>query len=460
MIPVEKIASGTLNSLIYYVAIVGVLLIVATLIRLKIPFLRKAFIPASLLAGLIGLALGPYALKIIPDDVMSSIGALPTPMITVVFACMLLGLKKDKAEHHMVHDAISGGLWLYSCSFMQVAVPCLLCVVLLTPIFGIDPLFASLFEMGFAGGHGTASGMATLFQDPEQLNWADGAALAPTVATIGLLCGIFGGMIIINFAVHKKWTKVLTEPATTGTAKEIFAEGERKASSHATISSDVVEPFAFHLAVIGLAILIGRAIVWGFGVVFHYNGLPLFPFAMVGGWIINAVVQRTSLRDLFDRATFQRIQGMALEILIVAAMASIKIPIIAEYWAPLLIASAATLAVTILWFFWLSPHIYRDCWFEQGIIRYGAYTGVAAVGFMLLRTCDPEMETDTATIYALGGPFCSPFTGGGLLTTAYPYLILKMGALNAALILIAAALVCLVVMRVLFWDKNAKREQR
>ena len=93
MIPVENISSSTMGNLLYYVAIVGLLLVVATLIRLKVPLLRKAFIPASLLAGLIGLALGPYALGVIPQDMMSSIGTLPTHMITVVFACLLLGVK-------------------------------------------------------------------------------------------------------------------------------------------------------------------------------------------------------------------------------------------------------------------------------------------------------------------------------------------------------------------------------
>lgn len=47
MIPVEKIASGTLNNLVLYVGIVGLLLVIAALIRLKVPILRKAFIPAS-----------------------------------------------------------------------------------------------------------------------------------------------------------------------------------------------------------------------------------------------------------------------------------------------------------------------------------------------------------------------------------------------------------------------------
>lgn len=283
MIPVEKITSGTLNNLLYYVAIIGVLLVVAALIRLKVSFLRKAFIPASLLAGLIGLLLGPYAFNIINSDMMSSIGALPTPMITVVFSCMMLGVKRSENSGKMFHDAATGLSWLWSCSFMQVGIPCLLCAFLLTPLFGVNPLFGSLFEIGFAGGHGTASGMASVFQDPAMLNWADGADLGPTIATIGLLCGIFGGMLIINYGVRKKYTKVLTEPAAAGDLREIFAEGERESAAYMTVSQDVIEPFAFHLGVIGISILIGRLIVWGFGKIFGYTGLPLFPFAMVGG---------------------------------------------------------------------------------------------------------------------------------------------------------------------------------
>lgn len=460
MIPIEKIASGSLNNLVLYVAIVGALLVVATIIRLKVPFLRKAFIPASLLAGLIGLALGPYALKIIPADMMSSIGALPTPMITVVFSCMLLGVKKGETNKGMLHDAVTGLAWLWSNSFMQVGVPCLLCAFLLTPAFGVNPLFGSLFEIGFAGGHGTASGMATVFEDPAMLNWSDGAALAPTTATIGLLVGIFGGMILINYGVRKRYTKVLTESATASDSKEVFADGERAPAAHMTISQDVVEPFAFHLGIIGIAILIGRAIVWAFGVIFGYAGLPLFPFAMIGGWIINTIIMRTPLKDLLDRGIFQRIQGMALEILVVGAMAAIKIPVVVEYWAPLLITSIIIVLLMLVWFFWLSPHIFRDCWFEQGIIRFGAFCGVAAVGYMLLRTADPKMETDAGSIYALNCPLMSPFIGGGLVTTAYPYIIQSMGALKAGLLLCAASILILILLRVFFWNKNASMQQR
>lgn len=458
MLPITKIPGGTLQALLLYLSVVGLLLFIATLIRLKISLLRKLFIPASLLAGIIGLLLGPYCLKIIPPDMMKSLGALPAQMITVVFACMLLGIKKDENSNSaMTHDTIAGLGWLWSCSFLQVAIPSLLCAFLFTPVFGVNPMFGSTFEVGFAGGHGTAGGMVEVYN---ALGWPDGGDVGKTTATIGLIVGIIGGMIVINYGVRKKYTKVLTEPANYGLVQEIFNEKNRLPAAYATVSSDVIEPFALHLGVIGISILIGWEFVFTFKTVFHY-ALPLFPFAMIGGWLINKLIQATEYAQLLDRNIFQRIQGMALEILVVGAMASISIPVVLAYWAPLLIGSIV-LTVLMVWFYmlWLSPRVFTDNWFEHGIIRFGAFCGVAAVGYMLLRTCDPKMKTDAGTVYALGCPFMSPFIGGGLVTTAYPMLILKFGALYTGIGLCIAAFLILFLMRMFLWNKAVHMEQR
>ena len=123
MIPVTKITGGLVQTLLLYVSIIGLLLFVATLLRLKIRILKKLFIPASLLAGIIGMLLGPYFLKVIPATMMSSFGALPGQMITVVFACMLLGIKSTKeSAGSMTHDVVTGLGWLWSCSFLQVGI--------------------------------------------------------------------------------------------------------------------------------------------------------------------------------------------------------------------------------------------------------------------------------------------------------------------------------------------------
>ena len=253
-------------------------------------------------------------------------------------------------------------------------------------MFGVNPLFGSLFEIGFAGGHGTAGGMASVFK--EQLNWADGADLAMTTATIGLLCGIFGGMIIINYGVRKKYTKVLTEPATGGTTKEVFPEGSARACSYdhqpgrgraLRLPPWHYRHFHSHRAYhrVGLC-----SDLW-------LPGLPLFPFAMIGGWLLNAIMQRTSLRDLLDRNIFQRIQGMALEILVVGAMASIKIPVVLAYWAPLLIGSVVIIALMVLWFFWLSPGSSRT-------------VGLSRVSFTLVRS--PVLPLSAICFFALPTP--------------------------------------------------------
>lgn len=455
MLPVEKIASNTMQNILLYVAVIGFLLVIATLIRLKFSLFRKAFIPASLLAGILGLISGPHVLNIIPTDMMSSIGALPGQMITIVFACMLLGVRTKSSGKTVSHDFLAGLGWLYTCSFLQVGIICLLGALLFTPLLGVNPLFGSVFEIGFAGGHGTAGGMVEVFKD---LNWADGGDVSKTTATLGLMIGIFGGIAVINYGARKGYTKVITEPAGPRDSKEIFPEGEREAAAYATVSQDVVEPFALHMGVISIAILFGWLVIQAVKSAFNYS-LPLFPFAMIGGWLLNAIIQRTSFKDLFDRAIFQRIQGMALEVLVVSAMASISIPVVLSYWLPLLLGAVAMTLMMLLLFFCLSPHIFTDNWFEHGIIRFGAFTGVAAVGYMLLRTADPKMETDAGTVYALGSPFMSPFIGGGLITTAYPLLINQFGALFCGLALCGSALVIILLLRIFLWIKTPQMKQ-
>lgn len=181
---------------------------------------------------------------------------------------------------------------------------------------------------------------------------------------------------------------------------------------------------------------------------------------MIGGWLINMIAQRTPLRNLFDRKTFVRIQGMALEILVTGAVASISIPVVLQYWLPLLITTVVIMALMVFYMLWLSPRIFEDCWFEQGIIRYGAFTGVAAVGYMLLRSSDPRMETKAGAIYALNGPLMSPFIGGGLVTSLWPTFINKFGATLWGLIACGISLAIFLVIYFVFRVKNFKMQQR
>ena len=71
MIPSAEITGGNLDTLLVSFAILGILLVAGTILRLYVPFIKKFFLPASLIAGIIGLLLGPSVLNVIPQNIVS-----------------------------------------------------------------------------------------------------------------------------------------------------------------------------------------------------------------------------------------------------------------------------------------------------------------------------------------------------------------------------------------------------
>lgn len=456
MLPTEAFSSGSIQNLLLVLSIIGILLFIATMLRLKIGILRKAFIPASLLAGIIGLILGPHVLGFFPAELTSSMGALPTTMIIIVFATMMLGVKTPKIKDtaKKIAPMFFQG---YIYSFLQMGLTCLLTGLLFTPAFGTNPMFGSVIEVGLMGGHGTAGGMSGIYTS---LGWPDGAAVGQSTATIGLIAGIVGGVILINIGVRKRYTTFLEESSALNMGTDTYVGEAKKPSAYTTISKDVVEGFAFHGALIGISIYIGYIIVYVVDYFFTFE-LPLFPFALVGGWILNSILQRTSIGALIDRPTLQRIQGFCMDYLITAAVSAVSLPVVLSYWQPLLISCAVGIAATAFIFMWLSPRIFKDNWFEIGIVRYGAATGTSAIGLMLLRTVDPELKTDSAEIYALNSPFSSPFVGGGFITSAYPYMIVAIGATQCGVIFTALSVLLVFCCKLCgYWNSHPKLEQR
>lgn len=53
MIPNAEISGATFDAIFVYVAVLGILILFSTWLRIQIPFLRKYHIPASLIAGVI-----------------------------------------------------------------------------------------------------------------------------------------------------------------------------------------------------------------------------------------------------------------------------------------------------------------------------------------------------------------------------------------------------------------------
>ena len=82
-------------SFLYDFAFMSLLLIIAQFLRSRIKFLQMFYIPASVLAGLMGLVLGPQFLNVIPWS--GKIGSYAYMLVCVLFGGLFLG-KKDKTN--------------------------------------------------------------------------------------------------------------------------------------------------------------------------------------------------------------------------------------------------------------------------------------------------------------------------------------------------------------------------
>lgn len=460
MFPTGSLASADVALLTFYLAVIGGLLLIGVILRTKLPFLKKIYMPASLIGGIVGLLLSYNCLNILPEEMTGTFSALPGSLIVVVFAPLLMctdfsDVKNFKeAKDIAVPQLIVGTVG----SFLQIGLPCLLTAVLLGPVFKVNELFPSIIEIGWAGGHGTAGGMAEVF---ENFGWGEeGVALSLTSATIGLLFGIIGGMIMINHAARKGYLspKNKVEQLELKEQKDFVSKEEKKANAYETVNSNVVESFAFHIALIGVAIILGYLIKWALS--FLVDGLPLFPMAMLGGFIVNRVMSALGLMKYVDHLTLQRIQGIALDVLVVAAITSIKLSAIADNLIPIILISILAAVSMVFYFYWICPRLFKEDWFEQGILHFGVNTGVTAVGFMLLRTVDPEMNTIASKAYAIQAPITSPLLGGGLVTALVPSMIVTYGNLKVGIVCLAIVVVLLLIGKICgCWHKPNRTYQ-
>ncbi|MGJ0205046.1 sodium/glutamate symporter [Leucobacter sp. gxy201] len=445
------ITSDMFGSLLFAVALLGVLLLVGVLLRAWIPPLRRFFIPAALIGGIVGLCFGPDVLGVVPEEINSTWGGIAGILITIVFAPMLLGEDLPKASE-AAKEAAPHVFYSYFSSFAVIAAPALLTFFVFTPVFGTNPLFSSIFEVSWPGGHGTAAGMEDAYT---ALGWADGSSLGLGSATAGLVFGIVSGMVMINIAARKGQLANYSSRSVK-TVTDILPVVDARTESTGRINRASIDNLAFHFALTGVAVLIGYGLKALVDLVI--TGIPLFPLAMVGGLVVQLVIKRTPAYQLVDKATLNAITGIALDFLVVAAVASLSLPVLLDNWQALLITLVVVAAMSVAIFYWIGPRIFKKDWVENSIVNYGAMTGVVSVGLVLLRAADPNLKTHAFRGFALRAPFASPFVGGGLVTALIPVAVANWGNLWVGLGCVAiCVLLVLIAVVTRMWQAPAQR---
>ena len=439
----------------------SLLLLAGITLRRKLRWLRQLGIPEALVAGLLGLLIGPFGpIRLFPEQVYTVWAQTPGVLISLVFATLFLG-QRLPSPRQLWQRAAGQTAFGMTLGCGQYLVGALLVWLVLQPLFGTNPLMACLIEVGFEGGHGTAAGMGDTFAD---LGLPSGEALGLAMATVGVVSAVLIGSTLVVIGRGRSWLSAPDKQPAAGpllqraahsdpmSAEAKLAQEEAAGLSDPIGSASVtIDALTVNLALAGAAVGLGVLLkdgitrlggaLGGAATADLLNAIPVFPLAMLGGLMVQLLLQWRRHSNLASPVVQASVGSLAMDVLITAAMASLNLPMLEDNWLPFLLLALAGLAWNVAAFLLLARRFFRDHWFERAIADFGQGTGVTATGLLLLRMADPLGRSRAMESFSFKQLVFEPFLGGGLITALAPIALASWGLprFNAVAFLLTVA---------------------
>lgn len=434
------------------VGFISLLLVAGTIIRAKVRWVQNLFLPASIIAGILGLALGPNGIGLIPFT--NQIGTYPGILIAVIFGAIPIATQSVKFKE--IAGRV-GSMWSYSQMIMLAmwGVGLLFSLLLLNNIWGdLNLGFGLLLAAGFIGGHGTAAAVGDAFA---KQGWEEGLSLAMTSATIGVICSIVVGLAFIKYYSKKGETNYLArfEDLPRELRTGLIPPEKRTSTKMDTVSSIAVDPLVLHVALVTIIALGGYYLSELGQTLLPSVTIPAFSLAFLVGLAIKGIMKKTNSDQYINADVMNRISGSATDFLVAFGIASISLSAVASYIVPF--ALLLVFGLVFAWFVFriLSGKFFGPIWFERGIFTWGWITGTTAMGIALLRIADPESKSKTLDDYALAYIPIAPVEI--LLITFAPLMIATNQHWLFVLITLGASIAIYLFAMSRGWVKNEKK---
>lgn len=374
------------------------LLLIGKVLRVKVKLIQKLFIPPSLLAGLLGLAFGPNGLGWLPFS--NNLGTYAAVLIALVFGA--LPLSSPKVSMKEVSNRV-GPMWVYAQlgMLLQWALAGLFGLFVLKLIWpDLNDSFGIMLSTGFYGGHGTAAAIGTAY---EGLGWDEAGSLGMTTATVGIICAIVGGLIMIKWAARNKQTAFISDfnELPDELRSGLLPQDKRDSIGTATTSSISIESITLQMAFVFVVAFIGYLISQGVKVYYPKLELPVFSCSFVVGLLFKKVFDKTGVSDYICPNTTQRLSSFFTDLLVAFGVAAIKLGVVVKYAVPLIVL--ILFGIVLVWCvaFYFGRKLAKTYWFERSIFAWGWWTGTMAMGIALIRIVDPKLISKALDDYAL-----------------------------------------------------------
>jgi ESS family glutamate:Na+ symporter len=225
------------------------------------------------------------------------------------------------------------------------------------------------------------------------------------------------GMAVVNMGVRKGWATNLDKEKTGETASSgLIPKDQQRPLGHATVSSDAINGLALQLCFVLLSMWLGKIIFTNLAkipvepVANIMGKIPSLLYGIVGAAIVWAVMCKTHLDGYADKEAVDNISGVALEICICSATATLNLELFASFLVPILIHMVAIIVLmTFVCVFLLKRWMKKD-WFELCLMAFGQGHGSTPSGLALARCVDPDHKSTSWEAFGVALGCVTPVT--------------------------------------------------
>ena len=378
--------------------LIAVLLSVAGTMRSALPGLGRLRLPDSMVAGFVGLALGPSFLAVLPIDQ----GVLERVVYHGLALLFITVSLRTPAQAGATSSGVRGVAFALPMLVMvQAALGLGLGFLWSALVQPLHPGVGLMVPLGFSQGPGQALALGSAW---EANGMEDGAQLGLIMAEMGFVFCVGLGAPLLALARRMGWLVPVEEgeDATGGDPVPDAKPGD-------------MEPLTRQIAAVAVVYL-GA---WGLiqGLAWGLAGNPQAVATVYGFHFVLGAVLALGLRkalgtlgrgEVLHTPLLSRMAAVVVDVVTVSAIAAVQVAVIQQWWAVVLVFAAVGGSVTAALSVWVARRAFPDASFEYALVLFGAATGTLATGLALLRLTDPELKGPVASGAVLGAAASLP----------------------------------------------------
>ena len=378
-------------------------MLLANILKRRIPLLQASLIPTSVLGGGILLIVVGIWRLITGEDLFetpffggngtATLELITYHMLALGFIASAFKTSEGKLTKERTVEIFNTGVTTVATYLLQAVVGFGITMIAALVIDGFFPAAGVLLPFGYGQGTGQALNYGNIYE--VEHGFVNGKSFGLTIAALGFLSASIGGVIHLN--ILKRKGLILDKGTADGVlhAEDVQSEGEIP-------MQESIDKMTFQIALIAVAYMLTYLMMFGLGkllpgmrsVIYGFN----FLLGVLSGTLVKALLNwfRKSgmgTREYTNNFLMTRASNFFFDVMVVSGIAAIRLSALERYWGIMLILGVVGLVITYVYNFYVATTLFPKYPQEQFLTMFGMLTGTASTGIILLREIDGDFKT-------------------------------------------------------------------